>query len=69
MDKVFMTKSHFYDGDTEAVRLAFASGFDPRTPDRDGRTIQIASMRLPCDGGVFWPRELCGTHSETGGQR
>src|SRR5262249_35459634 len=30
-------------GDIEAVRRAFASGFDPSTPDRDGRTIhQIA---------------------------
>ncbi|MFO1108280.1 MAG: ankyrin repeat domain-containing protein [Bradyrhizobium sp.] len=31
------------DGDVEAVRRAFASGFDPATPDRDGRTVyQIA---------------------------
>lgn len=31
------------DGDVEAVRRAFASGFDAATPDRDGRTIyQIA---------------------------
>ena len=30
-------------GDVEAVRRAFASGFDPATQDRDGRTIyQIA---------------------------
>src|SRR5215831_17721177 len=30
-------------GDVEAVRRAFASGFDPATPDVDGRTIhQIA---------------------------
>jgi ankyrin repeat protein len=30
-------------GDVEAVRRAFASGFDPSTPDSDGRTIhQIA---------------------------
>lgn len=30
-------------GDVEAVRRAFNSGFDPATPDRDGRTIyQIA---------------------------
>jgi ankyrin repeat protein len=33
-------------GDVEAVRRAFASGFDPATPDRDGRTIfQIAKER------------------------
>jgi ankyrin repeat protein len=33
-------------GDIEAVRRAFASGFDPATPDRDGRTIhQIAKER------------------------
>ena len=31
------------DGDVEAVRRAFESGFDPATQDRDGRTIyQIA---------------------------
>jgi ankyrin repeat protein len=33
-------------GDVEAVRRAFASGFCPATPDRDGRTIyQIAKER------------------------
>jgi ankyrin repeat protein len=33
-------------GDVEAVRHAFASGFDPATPDADGRTIyQIAKER------------------------
>ena len=33
-------------GDVEAVRRAFASGFDPATPDVDGRTIhQIAKDR------------------------
>jgi len=33
-------------GDVEAVRRAFASGFDPATPDRDGRTVhQIAKQR------------------------
>jgi ankyrin repeat protein len=33
-------------GDIEAVRRALASGFDPATPDRDGRTIfQIAKER------------------------
>ena len=33
-------------GDVETVRRAFASGFDPATPDRDGRTIhQIAKER------------------------
>jgi ankyrin repeat protein len=33
-------------GDVEAVRRAFASGFDPATPDADGRTIyQIAKDR------------------------
>jgi len=31
------------DGDAEAVRRAFEAGFDPATPDRDGRTVyQIA---------------------------
>lgn len=31
------------DGDVEIVRRAFVSGFDPATPDRDGRTVyQIA---------------------------
>jgi ankyrin repeat protein len=33
-------------GNVEAVRRAFASGFDPATPDVDGRTIhQIAKQR------------------------
>ena len=33
-------------GDVEAVRRAFASGFDPATPDVDGRTVhQIAKDR------------------------
>ena len=33
-------------GDVETVRRAFSSGFDPATPDRDGRTIyQIAKDR------------------------
>jgi ankyrin repeat protein len=33
-------------GDIEAIRRAFASGFDPATPDRDGRTIhQVAKER------------------------
>ncbi|HLQ93557.1 MAG TPA: ankyrin repeat domain-containing protein [Xanthobacteraceae bacterium] len=33
-------------GDVEAVRRAFASGFDPATPDVDGRTVyQIAKER------------------------
>ena len=33
-------------GDIEAVRRAFVAGFDPATPDRDGRTIhQIAKER------------------------
>jgi ankyrin repeat protein len=33
-------------GDIEAVRRAFASGFDPATPDTDGRTVhQIAKER------------------------
>ena len=33
-------------GDVEAVRRAFAAGFDPATPDHDGRTVyQIAKER------------------------
>ena len=33
-------------GDVEAIRRAFASGFDPATPDLDGRTVhQIAKDR------------------------
>jgi ankyrin repeat protein len=33
-------------GDLETVRRAFASGFDPATPDSDGRTVhQIAKQR------------------------
>ena len=43
-------RDHVFDaaraGDVEAVRRAFASGFGPATPDRDGRTIyQIAKER------------------------
>jgi hypothetical protein len=35
-------------GDVEVVRRAFASGFDPATPDFDGRTIhQIAKGSAP----------------------
>ncbi len=38
-------------GDVEAVRRAFASGFDPATPDSDGRTVyQIAK---DCRHGVI----------------
>ena len=38
-------------GDVEAVRRAFASGFDPATPDPDGRTVyQIAK---DCRHGVI----------------
>src|SRR5262245_7543660 len=33
-------------GDAEAVRRAFASGFDPATPDVDGRTIHQIAKEL-----------------------
>ncbi|HEX6000580.1 MAG TPA: ankyrin repeat domain-containing protein [Hyphomicrobiaceae bacterium] len=33
-------------GDVEAVRRAFASGFDPATPDADGRTIHQIAKEL-----------------------
>jgi len=42
-DRVFEAASA---GDVETVRRAFASGFDPATPDREGRTVhQIAKDR------------------------
>ena len=46
-------------GDIEAVRRALASGFDPATPDRDGRTIfQIAKERRhrAIETSAFGPR-------------
>ena len=52
-------------GDLEAVRRAFASGFDPATPDSDGRTVyQIAKdcrhgvielLARDLQGGKTWP--------------
>ncbi|WP_375411750.1 ankyrin repeat domain-containing protein [uncultured Bradyrhizobium sp.] len=33
-------------GDVEAVRRAFASGFDPATPDTDGRTVHQIAKEL-----------------------
>ena len=33
-------------GDIEAVRRAFASGFDPATPDTDGRTVHQIAKEL-----------------------
>ena len=44
-------------GDVETVRRAFASGFDPATPDPDGRTIhQIAKERRHRGHRVACPR-------------
>jgi ankyrin repeat protein len=46
----FRDRDHVFEaaraGDIETVRRAFASGFDPATPDSDGRTVhQIAKER------------------------
>ncbi len=50
VNPVSPNRTHVFDaaraGDVDAVRRAFASGFDPATPDVDGRTIhQIAKDR------------------------
>ncbi|MGA2293135.1 ankyrin repeat domain-containing protein [Bradyrhizobium sp.] len=50
-DRVFKAA---HAGDVEAVRRAFASGFDPATQDSDGRTVhQIAKDRGHEPIGVF----------------
>ena len=53
-------------GDVEAVRRAFASGFDPGTPDRDGRTIHQIAKERRHEAIELLARDVQGgnTHSE-----
>lgn len=48
------------DGDTEAVRRAFASGFDPATQDRDGRTVYQIAKELRHGAIEILARDLRG---------
>lgn len=47
-------------GDIEAVRQAFASGFDPATPDRDGRTIHQIAKELQHEAIELLARDVQG---------
>jgi len=47
-------------GDVEAVRRAFASGFDPATPDRCGRTIHQIAKELRHEAIELLARNLQG---------
>jgi ankyrin repeat protein len=45
-------------GDVDAVRRALASGFDPATPDRDGRTIYQIGKELGYDAVEILARDV-----------
>jgi ankyrin repeat protein len=47
-------------GDVETVRQAFASGFDPATPDRDGRTIHQIAKELRHEAIELLARDVQG---------
>jgi ankyrin repeat protein len=47
-------------GDIEAVRRAFASGFDPATPDSDGRTVHQIAKQLGHEAIEMLARDLQG---------
>ena len=47
-------------GDVEAVRRAFASGFDPATPDSDGRTVHQIAKQLGHEAIEILARDLQG---------
>jgi len=47
-------------GDIEAVRRAFASGFDPATPDADGRTVHQIAKQLGHEALEILVRDLQG---------
>lgn len=51
-------------GDIEAIRRAFASGFDPSTPDRDGRTIHQIAKDLRYDAIELLARDVQGGRSK-----
>jgi ankyrin repeat protein len=47
-------------GDVEAVRRAFASGFDPGTPDADGRTVHQIAKQLGYEAIEILARDVQG---------
>lgn len=47
-------------GDIEAIRRAFASGFDPATPDSDGRTVHQIAKQLGHEAIEILARDLQG---------
>jgi ankyrin repeat protein len=49
-------------GDVEAIRRAFAAGFDPSTPDRDGRTIHQIAKELRHEAIELLARDVQGGH-------
>lgn len=51
-------------GDVEAVRRAFAAGFDPLTPDGDGRTIYQIAKDLRLDAIELLARDVQGGRSK-----
>ena len=53
-------------GDTEAVRRALARGFDPATPDADGRTIYQIAKQLRHDAIEMLARNVRGGPIRTG---
>jgi ankyrin repeat protein len=50
-------------GDVEAIRRAFAAGFDPSTQDRNGRTIHQVAKDLHHEAIELLARDLQGGHS------
>lgn len=50
-------------GDTETIERAFASGFDPSTPDRDGRTIHQIAKELRHEAIEVLARDIQGGRS------
>src|ERR1700761_8226419 len=50
-------------GDVEAIRRAFAAGFDPATQDRDGRTIHQVAKELHHEAIELLARDIQGGRS------
>jgi ankyrin repeat protein len=55
-------------GDVEAVRRAFASGFDPATPDADGRTIHQIAKDLRHEAIEVLARNVQGGNTRPAGE-
>ena len=54
-------------GDVETVRRAFASGFDPATPDADGRTLHQIAKELRLEAIELLVRDVqAGDHASGG---